>query len=164
MKRFALVVTLLVTGCATGQTSPSLRPLPSFSPLYGMSWAFDQYAINSTERFTYLSKTQKVCESRRAQRVKEKSVAPPVPMGDRDSGEPAWDTLQWETTKVCRLVTIEPGSTFAVFELPQSPGQGAGAAIWKLCSDLEAHYRNNGAETRMCSGVSVREAQSAPNK
>lgn len=156
MTRFALVVALLVTGCATGQTSPPLRPLPSFSPIYGMSWVFDQYAINSTERFTYLSKTEEVCESRRAQRVKEKYVAPPVPMGTRGTREPAWDTLQWETSQVCRPVTIEPGSNFAVFELPQSPGQGAGAATWKLCSDLEAHYRNNGAETTMCSGVSVR--------
>jgi hypothetical protein len=164
MKRFALVVALLVTGCATGQTSPSLRPLPSFSPLYGMSWAFDQHAINSSERFTYLSKTAEVCESRRAQRVREKHVAPPVAMGPRDPGAPAWDTLQWETTKGCRPVMVEPGSNFAVFELPQSPGQGAGAATWKLCSDLEAHYRNNGAETTMCSGVSVREAQSAPTR
>jgi hypothetical protein len=164
MKRFALVVALLVTGCATGQMSPALRPLPSFSPLYGSSWAFDQHAINSTERFTYISKTQEVCEARRAQRVREKHVTPPVPMGPRDSGAPAWSTLQWETSQACRPVTIEPGSNFAVFELPQSPGQGAGAAIWKLCSDLEAHYRNNGAETTMCSGVSVREAQPAPNK
>jgi hypothetical protein len=156
VSRAALVVALLVTGCATRQTSPSLRPLPSFSPLYGMSWAFDQYAINSTERFTYLSKTEEVCESRRTQRVTEKYVAPPVPMGARDSGAPAWATLQWETSRVCRLVTIEPDSNFAVFELPQSPGQGAGAATWKLCSELEAHYRNNGAETTMCSGVSVR--------
>jgi hypothetical protein len=162
MPRFALVVVLLATGCATGPTPPSLQPLPSSSPLYGMSWAFDQYAINSTERFTYLSKTQEVCESRRAQRVREKAVAPPVPMGPRDSREPAWGTLQWETSRACRLVTIEPGSSFAVFELPQSPGQGAGAAIWKLCSDLEVHYRNNGAETTMCGSVSVREAQSAP--
>lgn len=164
MKRFALVMALLVTGCATGQTSAPLRPLPSFSPLYGMSWAFDQYAINSTERFTYLSKTEEVCESRRAQRVKEKYVVPPVPMGTRDPRAPAWDTLQWETNRACRLVKIEPGSDFAVFELPQSPGQGAGAATWKLCSDLEAHYRNNGAETTMCSGVSVREAQPAPTR
>lgn len=164
MKRFVLAVALLVTGCATGPTSPPLRPLPSFSPLYGMSWAFDQYAINSTERFTYLSKTEEICESRRAQRVKEKYAIPPVAMGARDSGAPAWETLQWETTKVCRLVKIEPGSNLAVFELPQSPGQGAGAATWKLCSDLEAHYRNNGAETTMCSGVSVREAQPAPTR
>ena len=164
MMRFALVVALLATGCATGQTSPILRPLPSFSPLHGVSWAFDQYAINSTERFTYFSKAKEVCESRRDQRVKEKNVAPPVPMGARNSREPAWGTLQWETSQVCRLVTIEPGSNFAVFELPQSPGQGAGSAIWKLCSDLEAHYRNNGAETTMCSGVSVREAQAAPTR
>jgi hypothetical protein len=162
MTRLALVAALLATGCATGPASPTLRPLPSFSPLYGTSWAFDQYATNSTERFTYFSKTKEVCESRRAQRVQEKNVAPPVPMGPRASREPAWATLQWETSPVCRPVTIEPGANFAVFELPQSPGQGAGAAIWKLCSDLEAHYRNNGAETTMCSGVSVREAQSAP--
>ena len=164
MVRVTLVVALLATGCATGPTPPTLRPLPSFSPLLGMSWAFDQYATNSTERFTYFSKTREVCESRRAQRVREKSVAPPVPMGPRNSQEPAWGTLLWETSPVCRPVTIEPGSNFAVFELPQSPGQGAGAAIWKLCSDLEAHYRNNGAETTMCSGVSVREAQSAPTR
>jgi len=164
VKRFAIAVALLVTACATGQTPPPLRPLPSFSPLYGMSWAFDQYAINSTERFTYLSKTEAVCESRRAQRVREKYVVPPVPMRPRDPGAPAWETLRWDMSQVCRLVTIETGSDFAVFELPQSPGQGAGAATWKLCSDLEAHYRNNGAETTMCSGVSVREAQSAPNK
>ena len=162
MTRVALVVVLLATGCATGQTSPTLRSLPPFSPLFGASWAFDQYAINSTERFTYFSKTTEVCESRRAQRVKEKTVSPPVRMGPRNSREPAWGTLQWDTSQVCRLVTIEPGASFAVFELPQSPGQGAGAAIWKLCSDLEAHYRNNGAETTMCSGVSVREAQAAP--
>ena len=162
MTRFALVVALLATGCATGLTPPTLRPLPSFSPLYGTSWAFDQYATNSTERFTYFSKTREFCESRRAQRIREKNVAPPVAMGPRASREPAWATLQWETSQVCRPVTIEPGENFAVFELPQSPGQGAGAVIWKLCSDLEAHYRNNGAETTMCSGVSVREAQSAP--
>jgi hypothetical protein len=156
MKRLALVVALLVTGCVTGQTSPPLRPLPPFSPLYGMSWAFDQYAINSTERFTYLSKTEEVCESRRAQRVRERFAVPPVPMRPRDSRAPRWETLQWDTNQVCRLVTIEPGSNFAVFELPQSPGQGAGAATWKLCSDLETHYRNNGAETTMCSAVSVR--------
>jgi hypothetical protein len=164
MTRFTLVVALLVTGCATGPTPPALRPMPSFSPLYGMSWAFDQYALNSTERFTYLSKTQEICESRRAQRIREKDVTPPVPMGPRDAGAPAWRTLQWETARMCRPVSIEPGTTFAVFELPQSPGQGAGAATWKLCSDLEAHYRNNGAETTMCGVVSVREAQSAPTR
>jgi hypothetical protein len=164
MKRFAFVVALLVTGCATGQTSPPLRPLPSFSPLYGMSWAFDQYAINSTERFTYLSESQEVCESRRAQRVREDGVAPPVPLRPRGSGAPAWGTLQWETSGACRLVKIEPGSTFAVFELTQSPGQGAGAATWKLCRDLEAHYRRNGAETTTCSGVLVREPQPSPTR